>query len=240
MFSVTGPRCGPASTTKAAPRQGTRRSCKVAVDKRDAMCARPLLEPILALVRLIQDEEAESTVAEVFESGRTQYGRVLNTWRAIAHSPQVLAAYLPYLRAVAGPGALEQRVKELTAVHTAVLNRCRYSASHRVRSARAQGIADAEIVAAAAGRYDHFPRSESLALRFARELTLNPPDVPFASQAPAVDEQLLADVKSEFSDREVVELALNVSLWNALARFHRVMSFDLDMDPPPEEIEKLL
>ena len=41
-------------------------------------------------------------------------------------------------------------------------------------------------------------------------------------------------------DPEIVELMTTIALWNALARFHRAMGFDLDMDPPPPEIDELL
>jgi hypothetical protein len=27
-----------------------------------------------------------------------------------------------------------------------------------------------------------------------------------------------------------------IGLWNALARFHRLMGFELDMDAPPDEV----
>ncbi|MDT5053405.1 MAG: hypothetical protein QOF66_1771, partial [Mycobacterium sp.] len=43
-----------------------------------------------------------------------------------------------------------------------------------------------------------------------------------------------------FDPRELVELTMSISVWNALSRFHRVMEFDLDMPEPPPAVESLI
>jgi hypothetical protein len=53
----------------------------------------------MALVRLVDPEEADPIVTATLESGRARYGVVLNTWRALLHRPVNFTAYLPYLRA---------------------------------------------------------------------------------------------------------------------------------------------
>jgi alkylhydroperoxidase family enzyme len=47
---------------------------------------------------------------------------------------------------------------------------------------------------------------------------------------------MLERLRSSFSDPEIVELVATIAIWNALARFHRVMGFELDMEAPPEEV----
>jgi alkylhydroperoxidase family enzyme len=51
---------------------------------------------------------------------------------------------------------------------------------------------------------------------------------------------MLERLRAAFSEPEIVELVAAISLWNALARFHRVMGFELDMDAPPDEVAALL
>jgi AhpD family alkylhydroperoxidase len=188
------------------------------------------------LVALVSKDEAPPEVRAVFEGGEAQYGRVLHTWQALAQRPEIFVAYLPYLRSIVGPGELEQRIKELVEVRTAVLNRCLYSTSHRVRSARAAGVPEEDLVAVARGELSGFDEREQIALQLCEELTVRPPSVAFADAPQLVDTGLLERLRSSFTDPQIVELVATIGLWNALARFHRVMGFELDMDPPPEAI----
>jgi alkylhydroperoxidase family enzyme len=188
------------------------------------------------LVDLVSKEDAPSEVRAAFEGGEAQYGRVLHTWQALAQRPEIFVAYLPYLRSIVGPGELEQRTKELVEVRTVVLNRCLYSTSHRVRSAKAAGVPEDDLVAVARGDFDRFAEPERVALELCDELTLRMPSVAYADAPQLVDKALLERLRATFTDPQIVELVATIGIWNALARFHRVMGFDLDMDPPPEAI----
>ena len=188
------------------------------------------------LVALVSKEEATPAVRELFEAGEAVYGRVLNTWHALAQRPEIFVAYMPYLRSIVGPGALDQRLKELVEVRTVVLNRCLYSTSHRVRSARAAGVSEEDVVAVARGELARFSDREQLALAIAEELTLAPTSVPYAEAPQLVDTATLERLRASFTDPEIVELVAVIGLWNALARFHRVMGFELDMDAPPDAV----
>lgn len=199
-----------------------------------------MAEQTTPLVRLVERDEAPPEVQAVFDSGHAQYGRLLYTWQALANRPEIFVAYLPYLRSIVGPGALDQRLKELVQVRVSVLNRCRYSVSHRVRSAKAAGVPEEDLVAVARGELDRFAPKERLALEYAEELTLKPPLVPYSEERGAVSPALVAKVRESFDDPELVELTATIGLWNALTRFHRVMQFELDMDPPPPEIDEAL
>ena len=140
--------------------------------------------PTTPLVGLVSKEEATPEVRELFEAGEAVYGRVLNTWHALAQRPEIFVAYMPYLRSIVGPGALDQRLKELVEVRTVVLNRCLYSTSHRVRSARAAGVSEQDVVAVARGELSGFSEREQLALSVAEELTLRPTTVAYAEAPP--------------------------------------------------------
>jgi alkylhydroperoxidase family enzyme len=188
------------------------------------------------LVSLVSKEEAPPAVRAVYDQAEPVYGRLLHTWQALAQRPEIFTAYLPYLRSIIGPGELEQRTKELVEVRTVVLCRCLYSTSHRVRSARAAGVPEEDIVAVARGDMSGFNARERLALALAEALTVSPAAVPYADAPQLVPSDMLARLQAEFSEPQIVELVATIGLWNALARFHRVMGFELDMDAPPDEV----
>jgi uncharacterized peroxidase-related enzyme len=188
------------------------------------------------LVGLVSKEDAPPAVRAVYDQAEPVYGRLLHTWQALAQRPEIFAAYMPYLRSIVGPGALDQRLKELVEVRTVVLNRCLYSTSHRVRSARAAGVSEEDVVAVARGELARFSEREQLALSVAEALTLRPASVPYAEAPQLVDAATLERLRASFTDPEIVELITTIAIWNALARFHRVMGFELDMDAPPEAV----
>jgi alkylhydroperoxidase family enzyme len=193
-------------------------------------------ESTAPLVGLVSKEDAPPEVRAVYEAAEPVYGRLLHTWQALAQRPEIFTAYLPYLRSIIGPGELEQRLKELVEVRTVVLNHCLYSTSHRVRSARAAAVPDEDIVAAARGELDGFEARERLALELAEALTVAPASVSYADAPQVVSGEMLSALRAEFTEPQIVELVAVIGLWNALARFHRVMGFELDMDAPPDAV----
>jgi AhpD family alkylhydroperoxidase len=194
----------------------------------------------MATVSLLAADQAADVDVPTLDAGQALYGQVLNTWAAILHSPGLFSAYLPFLRQVNGPGALEERVKELVAVRVAVLNHCLYTSSHRCTSARGKGIVDEELTAVGRGDFTGFGPREQAALHLATEMTTTVPIMTRPEGAAGVSAGVLRRARECFDDRELVELMMSISMWNALSRFHRVMDFALDMPAPPAAILDLL
>jgi alkylhydroperoxidase family enzyme len=191
----------------------------------------------MAYIRLVEIDELEGVPREVAESGQAQYGKVLETWKAIMNKPDMFATYLPFLRHVAGPGELDGQLKDACALYVGYLNHCRYTASHRATSAAAKGVSEDEMRAIVGEHWDALPANWRAALELTRELTLNPQTVTYEEMPQAATPSTLAAVKEHFTDVEILELAMTIAMWNALSRFHRVMDFDLDMPEAPEGVK---
>jgi alkylhydroperoxidase family enzyme len=194
----------------------------------------------MSLVPLIDPADVDEYDRPTMEIGETAYGKQLNTWRAIAQRPGMFAAYLPFIRAVAGPGSVPMRIKDLTAIYVCVLNHCRYSTSHRCASAAAQSVPDADVVAVATGNHDHFEPELRLALELARVMTLDFPAQSITDAPSGIDMPLREQLQQTFTPGELAELTMSISLWNALSRFHRVMDLELDMPAPPPAVDGVL
>jgi len=194
----------------------------------------------MTLVPLLDSSEFDAADQDALAAGQKAYGKVLNTWAAIGNSPGLFAAYLPFLRQVNGPGQLEGRIKELTAVRVAVLNHCRYTASHRCTAASANGATEPELTAVARGEYDQFTEREQLALRLTDEMTTELPARRRQASPSGLSDQLREGLEQRFDPTELVELTMSIGVWNALARFHRVMEFDLDMPEAPYSVASAL
>jgi alkylhydroperoxidase family enzyme len=191
----------------------------------------------MALIRLAEIDELEGAAREVAESGQAQYGKVLETWKAIMNKPDMFATYLPFLRTVAGPGVMDAQLKDACALYVGFLNHCTYTVSHRATSAAAKGLTDEQMRDIVNADWDEMPANWRAALELTRELTLNPQTVTHEELPKAATPATLAAVKEHFTDVEILELAMTIAMWNALARFHRVMDFDLDMPEAPEGVK---
>ena len=194
----------------------------------------------MALVPLVEKSQTNGDARAALERGEALYGRVLNTWMALANRPEILATYLPFLRSIAGPGALDQRVKELTAVLVALDNHCLYTASHRCASAAKQGVGDDDLDALSRRDFSPFSPTERVALRFAHELSVLPATTGYDAAPQVVDADLLSELTQAFAPDALTELTMNIAVWNALARFHRAMGFELDMPEPPDAVRAAL
>jgi alkylhydroperoxidase family enzyme len=191
----------------------------------------------MPLVPLVPKDQIDAIDLPLIEAGEKSFGTLLNTWLAIANCPGMFSTYLPFVRAVSGPGELDQRIKELTAVYVSLLNHCRYTTSHRCFSALAKGISQTDLERLAAGDFTSFTSREQLALRFTRAVTVDIPVTGRDTSVTGVDPELLSQVQDDFTPQELVEFIMSVGLWNALSRFHRVMDFDLDLGEPPSAVD---
>jgi AhpD family alkylhydroperoxidase len=191
----------------------------------------------MAWARLLDPGTATGELAAALDEGERAYGTVLEAWRAVGLVEGAFPAYLPYLRAVLGPGQVPLRTKDLTAIRIGLLNGCRYSVSHRVAAARRNGVPPDEILAVADPPSAGYDEPLAAAMAFAEELTLAPAVTSPLDAPQAVSDATLARVAASYDDAARTELALSCSLWNALSRFHRVMGLALDMPPPPAELD---
>lgn len=189
------------------------------------------------LVRLVELEELKGADREAAESGLAQYGQLLQTWRAIMQRPGLYSAYLPFLRQVAGPGSLPAGLKEASALLVGHLNQCRYTLSHRSVAALAAGLTAADLVTVVSGEWGEFDEPMQIALEATRQITLDPPNSPYSSEPAVLSPETRSRLKAHFSDEQIVELVMSISIWNGLARFHRTMEFTLDMPPAPDGVD---
>ncbi|MGW2047691.1 carboxymuconolactone decarboxylase family protein [Streptomyces sp. NPDC001858] len=191
----------------------------------------------MTLVPLLSSEQFSEADQPALQQAVNTYGEVLNTWAGIGNSPGLLSTYLPFLGRLNGAGALDGRLKDLLAVRIAVLNHCRYTASHRCTSALAKGVQVDELAAVADGELKGFDERERLALQLAEEMTLDLPKISVADGPTGVSTSVRDEVQRMFSAAELVELVMCISMWNALSRYHRVMAYELDMPAPPAPVD---
>ena len=77
-------------------------------------------------IKTIADDDAEGTLARVYNASRDMYGFVPNIRRALSLAPDTLRAYMQLSGTAYRGGVLSDRERELVATVVALANDCHY------------------------------------------------------------------------------------------------------------------
>jgi alkylhydroperoxidase/carboxymuconolactone decarboxylase family protein YurZ len=80
----------------------------------------------MPVVSPLAEEKAPDELKPIYEGMKKKFGRMPNFFGVMANKPDVLKNFLPFYSAITGPGALEQRYKELAYLKTSINNGCEY------------------------------------------------------------------------------------------------------------------
>ena len=102
----------------------------------------------MALVKLVDESEAEGLVAEVYRDILQSRGlaKVPNFWKALANHPEYLAATWAKLKTMMGVGGIDRRTKEMIAVAVSATISCDYCLQSHTDNLKQLGASDAEVV----------------------------------------------------------------------------------------------
>ena len=80
----------------------------------------------MARVSYVTDEAAAPEVKAVYERSKNEFGILFNTYRILAHRPEILRAWHDLLGSILGPGTVEPQFKMLAFTTGSQVNGCVY------------------------------------------------------------------------------------------------------------------
>jgi len=172
----------------------------------------------MSRVPLINESE-HPELAELIGSIRgARGGRLLNFYRALLHSPQLAATWMPFNDAVRHQTLLDDRVRELTIMRVAILNRVDYVLNiHRARYAGPAGVTPDECDALTDwARSTLFGPRERAVLSYVDAMT----------REVEVSDPVFDAVREHFSERETVELTVLIGAYNLHTRVLMALRID--------------
>jgi AhpD family alkylhydroperoxidase len=129
-----------------------------------------------------------------------------------AHRPSLLIGYGLLEKSVASRPRVEQRLRALAALKSAVMQGCEMCQDIGSQEARTSGVSDAQLLDLYRYREsEHFDETECLVLDLAVAMTLTPVQV---------GDELFAALRERFDDGQLVELVNLVALENFRSRFN--------------------
>jgi alkylhydroperoxidase family enzyme len=174
----------------------------------------------MARIPLIEEADHPELAGAIGRMRAGRGGALLNVYRLLLHSPAVAQTWFDHNAAVRGKTALSGRLREIIIIRVAHLNCVDYVlAQHVPALAMAEGLTVAECEALAdpwaTGLFD--PR-ERAALAYAEAMTLST----------SVPDDVFADVRRHFDDREIVELSVLIGTYLMHNRVMKALAIDLE------------
>ena len=167
------------------------------------------------------EEAAGPELAELIariKAGRR--GGLLNVYKLLLHSPALAQTWFDHNSAVRWQTKLSGRLREIIIIRIAHLNGVDYVlAQHVPGLAVAEGLPLPECEALANWRAtDLFDLRERAALAYAEAMTLST----------SVSDEVFADVRRHFDDREIVELSVLIGTYIMHNRVMKALAIDLE------------
>jgi uncharacterized peroxidase-related enzyme len=172
----------------------------------------------MARISKVERDAVSAETAALFNQVFAQRGNVPNMFRVMAHRPEIYSTMQAHFAAVLNTGTVPVKLKELIIVRTSQVNETPYCLASHTRLARGLGWSDDQLAHLAdwASRTDFTP-AEKAALRLAETVTRN---------AHAVTEEQFAELRSHYSEGEIVELLCAIGLFNYFNRFNDALQME--------------
>ncbi len=141
-----------------------------------------------------------------------------NFFRAMAHKPDVLAAFPKLYGAVMGRGSLDRRLKEMVYLAVSMVNECSYCTAAHLKGAPKAGLSERDLEDLRSETNQNFSVTEQTALHYAREMTRSCADE-FGTRA---------HLREHFTEEQLVELTLVIAMANFTNRFNNGLNVQVE------------
>jgi len=176
----------------------------------------------MARVRLVEKDQAAPEVKEFFQRVESSGARVLNLYRAIAHSPQVFGNVVRLGSSLLTRTALESKFRELAILRVAKLAGSEYEWTQHVPIALEVGVTkeQVEVISNWEGSAV-FGDVERAVLQYTDEVAQNV----------KVRDETFNSLKKYFNEQKIVELTLSIGYWGLIARVLVPLQVEIEAQP---------
>ena len=160
-------------------------------------------------------EQAAPELQPTFDKLTHVFGQMPSFFGVMARVPEALTHFLSLYAAVIDRGSVEAKYKELAYLKTAQVNGCQYCFQAHTASGKKHGVTDQQIQSLAFFLRSHaFDEKEKAVLLYAERVTRG---------ASAIRPGAVQELKQYFTDDQIVELTLVISIANFTNRFNDAM-----------------
>jgi uncharacterized peroxidase-related enzyme len=156
--------------------------------------------------------EVSADLVTLYDKIFAQRGNVPNMFRTMAHRPEIFSTMMAHFAAVLNTGTVPTSLKELIIVRTSQVNQTPYCLASHTTIALNLGWTGEQLSHLADWRErNDFTPAEKAALRLAETVTRD---------AHSLSDEQFAELRTHFSEGEIVELLCSIGLFNYFNRFN--------------------
>jgi uncharacterized peroxidase-related enzyme len=172
----------------------------------------------MSRISRLDRSEVTPDIAALYDKIFAVRGNVPNMFRVMAHRPEIFSTMQAHFAAVLSTGTLSTKLKELIIVRTSQVNETPYCLASHTTLARHLGWSDDQLAHLADWpQRNDFTTAEKAALRLAETVTRN---------ANSVTDEQFAELRSFYSEGEIVELLCAIGLFNYFNRFNNALQME--------------
>jgi len=169
----------------------------------------------MSRISKLDRSEVTPDIAALYDKVFAQRGNVPNMFRVMAHRPEIFSTMQAHFGAVLNTGTVSTKLKELIIVRTSQVNDTPYCLASHTILARGLGWSDDQLAHLADWQQrEDFSPAEKAALRLAETVTRD---------AHRVTDEQYAELRSFYSEGEIVELLCAIGLFNYFNRFNNAL-----------------
>jgi uncharacterized peroxidase-related enzyme len=172
----------------------------------------------MSRISRVDRSEVAPDIAGLYDKVFAQRGNVPNMFRVMAHRPEIFSTMQAHFAAVLNTGTVPTRLKELIIVRTSQLNQTPYCLASHTALARKLGWTDEQLANLAGwAQRDDFTPAEKAAIRLAETVTRD---------AHSLSDEQFAELRTHYSEGEIVELLCAIGLFNYFNRFNDALRME--------------
>lgn len=174
----------------------------------------------MARVRLIEKEQALPEVKEIFQKIEDNGARVLNLYKAAAHSPKVFLNLVRLGNSVIRRTELPPKLREIATLRVACLTGSEYEWTQHTPVALQVGLSQKQIDSITTWRNSaEFNKEERAVLQYTDEV----------AQKIVVTDPTFNALREFFSEQVIVELTITIGYYGMLARLLVPLQVEVDV-----------
>jgi uncharacterized peroxidase-related enzyme len=172
----------------------------------------------MSRISRLDRNEVTPEIAALYDKAFAQRGNVPNMFRVMAHRPEIFATMQAHFGAVLNTGTVSTKLKELIIVRTSQVNDTPYCLASHTILARNLGWTDDQLAHLA-----DWPSARTLPLPKKPHLRLAET---VTRDAHAVSDEQFAELRTFYSEGEIVELLCAIGLFNYFNRFNNALQME--------------
>lgn len=180
----------------------------------------------MARVSLVPSSKLSVDVAKIYEDYASGYGPFRNQVAVFAHVPQAVTHIMGLLMELKSAKNIRWRYIELAIVVTSKLNECHYCVAHHTPPLQVEGLSRETI--------DRLPDTGSPELDEVDRLVVEY-TIAVTQNAQRICDQMFERLREHFSEAQIVELTLRITLCGFFNRFNDALQIDNELDEEGHE-----